>query len=151
MPPENEQTWDFGGNQQPFGQATPAGVQRAQIQYPLDAESFGALKVALQRVLPELSHSQAINIPSGATTFEVRGDVMVVTADVGVTIATITGGYDGRIITLVFTDANVTITDTGTGVNNTVNLSAAFTSTAEDVLQLVFTNRSWREVTRSTN
>jgi hypothetical protein len=77
---------------------------------------------------------------------------MTITGDVGAnTIGTITGGLDGQELTLIFADALVTITDTGTGAANTVNLAAAFTGAAGTVLKLVFDGTSWFEVSRSVN
>lgn len=89
---------------------------------------------------------------AGVTTFAVTGDVMVITGDGGAnTIATITGGGTGQELTLIFVDANVTITDTDAHTANTVDLSAAFTSADDTVLKLVFDGTSWYEVSRSVN
>lgn len=126
--------------------------ERFQLQYPLDLESIATLKPAIERLAQERREIQAIIIPSGATSFEVRGEVMVVTAAAGVTIATIVDSmYDGFELTLIFTDTNVTITDDATGAKNTINLSGAFTSTANDVMKLIYRNLSWYEVGRSVN
>ena len=132
----------------------PNAKQRGQLQYPLDLESKGTLKNALDDVLKDIivrSNRVQFTIPSGATNLDVQSSYMVITGAVAVTIATIKGGREGMILTLEFTDANVTITDTGTGVADTVNLSAAFTSTANDTMQLVFNGTSWRETSRSVN
>lgn len=89
---------------------------------------------------------------AGVTTFAVTGEVMVITGDGGAnTIATITGGGTGQELTLIFVDANVTITDTDAHTANTVDLSAAFTSADDTVLKLVFDGTSWYEVSRSVN
>ena len=91
-------------------------------------------------------------IAAAATTLAITRDVMTITGDAGGnTVATITGGLSGQILTLIFTDSLVTITDDATGNANTVNLSAAFTSTSNDTLTLVFNGTSWREVARSVN
>ena len=94
----------------------------------------------------------AISLGIGDTTFAATSDLMTVTGDSGAnTIGTITGGYSGQVLRIIFVDTKVTITDTGTGVANTVNLSAAFTSAANTVLTLCFNGTSWREVSRSVN
>lgn len=127
---------------------------RAQLAYPLDNESLGTLKSALEIVEKEIIRMRnraTFTIASGATTFNVASDYMVLTGAAAVTIATIKGGREGQILTLQFTDANVTITDDATGSADTVNLSAAFTSTANDTMQLIFNGVSWREISRSVN
>lgn len=127
---------------------------RAQIQYPLDAESKGALKVALEDVEKDVIRKRnrfQSTLLNGATSFTITSDYIVLTAQAAVTIATIKGGKEGQILTLEFTDANITITDDATGNTDTVNLSAAFTSSSNDILQLLFNGTSWREVSRSVN
>lgn len=94
----------------------------------------------------------SLTLGAAATTFALTANVMTITGNGGGnTLATITGGISGQILTLIFADANVTITDDATATANTVNLSAAFTSTANDILTLVHNGTSWREVSRSTN
>lgn len=94
----------------------------------------------------------AVTLGAAATTFAVASNVVTVTGDAGAnTVATITGGVSGQILTLILADALVTVTDNATGTANTINLSAAFVSTANDVLSLVFNGTSWREVARSVN
>lgn len=89
---------------------------------------------------------------ASATTLAIDRSVITVTGDAGGnTLATITGGSSGQIITLIFVDALVTITDDGSGTADTVNLSAAFTSSANDTIMLVHDGTSWREVSRSIN
>ena len=128
--------------------------ERAQIQYPLDAQSEGALKLALENVEKDVIRKRnrfTLTLLAGATNFNVGSDYMVLTAQAAVTIATIGGGREGQVLTLSFTDANITITDTATGAANTINLSAAFTSSADDVLCLLYDGISFREVSRSVN
>lgn len=127
---------------------------RAQLQYPLDPESKGALRVALEEIQKDVIQKRSriqFTISTGATSFAVASDYMVLTGAAGVTIATIVGGREGQILTLSFTDANITITDDATAAAGTVNLSAAFTSTGNDVMRLLFDGISWREVSRSVN
>lgn len=93
-----------------------------------------------------------VTCAASATTFAVTRNVNKIAGDAGGnTIATITGGRAGAVHTLIFLDANVTITDDATGNAGTINLSAAFTSAANTVLQLVSDGASWREVCRSVN
>jgi len=88
----------------------------------------------------------------GATTFAVTGEAKVMTGDGGGnTIATITGGRTGQILYLIFTDANITITDTDAHTANTVDLSAAFVSADDTTLTLIFDGTSWYELSRSVN
>jgi len=125
--------------------------QNNQNRYWFNLQDEGGLRQALNKLLKEFRVPQAITIPTGATSFEVRGDVMLVTGAAAVNIATISGGYEGQELTLVFTDGNITIVDNATGATNTINIGAAFTSTANDVIKLIYSNRSWREVSRSVN
>lgn len=128
-------------------------TKRAQIEYPLDQYSEGILKEFLERNFPAYlarARKDSLTIPAGATSFNVTSSYMVITG-AAVTIATIMGGYEGQVLTLEFTDANITITDTGTGAADTINLSAAFTSTANDTMQLIYNGTSWRELCRSVN
>ena len=91
-------------------------------------------------------------LAAAATAIAVTANVMTITGDAGAnTVATITGGLSGQILTLIFVDSLITITDDATATANTVNLSAAFTSTSNDTLTLVFNGTSWREVARSVN
>ncbi len=69
----------------------------------------------------------------------------------GLTISKIKGGHEGMILTLEFTDSNITITDDSSGDKDTVNLSSTFNSTINDTLQLIYNGTSWRELTRSVN
>ena len=98
------------------------------------------------------SANEAVTCGGAATTFAVDSNLVTVTGDAGAnTIATITGGVAGQLVTLIFVDALVTVTDTDAHTANTVDLSAAFTSADDTVLQLVFDGTSWYEVSRSVN
>lgn len=147
MPPYNPQ--NTGGMEQ----QGPRVSQRAQLEYPLDLQSEGALKYALENVEKDVIRKRnriQTTLLSGATSFNVASDYMVLTAQAAVTIAKIGGGREGQILTLQFGDGNITITDTGTEAADTVNLSSSFTSAADQVLQLLFDGTSWREVGRGT-
>lgn len=149
MPPFNQ--YNRTGGETQFGPRIP---QRAQLEYPLDLESEGALKSALENVQKDVIHRSnriQTTLLSGATSFNVASSYMVMTAQAAVTIAKIGGGREGMILTLQFTDANITITDDATGAADTVNLSVAFTSSADDTLSLIFSGVSWRETSRAVN
>ena len=64
----------------------------------------------------------------------------------GTTITTFDNGFPGQEITLIFSDANTTIAETGN-----IKLSAAFTSTADDTMKLIYDGTNWYEVSRSVN
>lgn len=94
----------------------------------------------------------SVTCAAAATTFAVTSNVVRVTGDGGGnTIATITGGVSGQLLTLLFVDALVTITDTGGATANSIDLSAAFTSAAKATLTLIFDNNKWFEISRSVN
>jgi len=94
----------------------------------------------------------ATTLGLGAVTFAAVGEYMQITGDGAAnTVATITSGVAGQMLILEFVDALVTITDDATGNAGTVNLSAAFTSTAEDTIMLISDGTSWREISRSVN
>lgn len=96
--------------------------------------------------------NKAVTLAAGVTTFAVTSNTMTITGDGGGnTVATITAGVNGQLLTLIFVDALVTITDTAAATANTVNLSAAFTSAANTTLQLVFDGNKWFEISRSIN
>ncbi len=96
--------------------------------------------------------TKARTLAVGVTTFVAVGNKMKITGDAGTnTIATITGGINGMTLTLTFVDALITLTDNNTSTANTINLSAAFTSTANDIVKLEFDGTSWREASRSVN
>lgn len=92
-------------------------------------------------------------LAGGVTTIAVTTDVHTVDCDAGGnTIATITGGLEGQRLTLIFVDASCTLTDTAPPVGaNQLSLSAAFTSSAEDTMTLVFNGTGWLEVARAVN
>ena len=94
----------------------------------------------------------ATTLGSGATTLAVASIVVKLTGDAGGnTIGTITGGISGMSLVIIFVDALVTITNDDTSAANTVNLSAAFTSSANDTLSLVYDGNKWFETARSVN
>jgi len=82
-----------------------------------------------------------------ATTFPVFSNVMTMTGDGGGnTVATITGANSGMLLSLIFTDANITITDDNSHAANTVDLPASFSSADDKTLLLVFDGTSWYSI-----
>jgi hypothetical protein len=95
---------------------------------------------------------QSSTLAAAATTLAIYSDLVVLTGDGGGnTLSTITGGVTGQKITLLFVDANVAITDTAAHTTDTVDLSAAFTSADDTILQLIYDGTSWYETSRSVN
>lgn len=87
-----------------------------------------------------------------ATTIAVVRNTHILDCVGAETLTTITGGISGAILVLKFLDADVcTITDDDTGTANTIDISAAYLSTARDTLTLFFDGTSWVEVGRSVN
>lgn len=128
----------------------------AKLDQSVGTLDLGDITVNITFSQPTPVH-EAVTLAAAATTFDVvssegRNDSMTITGDAGAnTIATITGGVAGQHVTLLFVDGLVTITDTAAHTANTVDLSAAFTSADDTVLQLFFDGTSWYEVSRSTN
>ncbi len=96
---------------------------------------------------------QTTTLGNGATTLAITKNVVTLTGHVDDnTLGTITGGLAGQTLTIICTDAKVTITDTDdAGGANTVDLSAAFTSANDTILQLIFDGTTWFEISRSVN
>lgn len=94
----------------------------------------------------------AVTLGAAATTFALTHTLMTITGDGGAnTLATITGAGAGQILTLLFVDALVTVTDDNTHAADSIDLSAAFTSADDTTLQLIYNGTSWYEVSRSVN
>ena len=101
---------------------------------------------------PFANTATSLTLGAAAATFALTSNVMTITGNGGGnTLTTITGGFSGQILVLKFVDANVTITDDATATANTINIGAAFTSTANDVISLMFDGTSWFETGRSVN
>lgn len=104
-----------------------------------------------------LTHSSKVPLPTlyrsfvtfadGDTTPSVRDATMFRTANTGATnITSLRDGREGQRITILFADANTTVTDGGN-----LRLAGNFTSTADDVLELVYDGEAWYELKRSAN
>ena len=76
------------------------------------------------------------------------GSYFYVTNSAGTTITDFDFGTAGQVLILRFTDGNTTINETGN-----INLSAVFTSTANDTLMFIYDGgtSTWYEVSRSAN
>jgi hypothetical protein len=91
----------------------------------------------------------------GVTTFAITSNVVTLAGDGGGnTVATITGADPGTLLTIIFVDGLVTITDTDGHGANTIDLAGTATDlvSADDMtLQLVYDGTSWYETSRSVN
>jgi hypothetical protein len=95
---------------------------------------------------------QTLTLAAAQATFAITSNFMEITGDAGTNvIGTITGASAGQELTLKFVDGLVSIVDNGTGTADTINLSAAFASSANDILKLIYDGTSWFEVSRSVN
>jgi hypothetical protein len=75
------------------------------------------------------------------------GNVFKCTPAGSTTITNFSGGIAGQIITVIFTNANASITDGGN-----FRLNGSFSpSSADDVMRLVFDGTTWFEISRSQN
>lgn len=155
---ENNQQSEEGSGQAPKETLPANNNGRSQLAYPMDLASKSVLKLALEEVLKDVilrRNRVQFTIPKTTnTSFAVASSYMVITGVGATTISTIIGGREGMILVLQFTDANITISDNTyatTADTDKINLSAAFTSTADDILQLLHDGKSWREVSRSIN
>ena len=128
-----------------------------QLEYIEFGRNTGAGVVEV--MILGLGGVSTINDPNtlgvGATTFIIESNVMTMTGDGGGnTVATITGADSGTLLTLIFADGNVTITDTDAHTANTIDLAGAatnLTSADDTTLQIVFDGTSWYETSRSVN
>lgn len=96
--------------------------------------------------------ARSLTLGAAATTFVITSNVMTITGDGGAnTIATITGANSGQYLILIFVDGLVTLTDDNSHASNTLDLSAAFTSSDDTVLHLIYDGTSFYEISRSVN
>ena len=88
-----------------------------------------------------------VTFTNADTTPTVAGSTLFKTNNAGgTTITTFDDAVANQIITIIFTDANTTISEA-----SNIKLSAAFTSTADDTIQLVYDGTSWYELSRAVN
>ncbi|MDP2607306.1 MAG: hypothetical protein Q8S00_32615 [Deltaproteobacteria bacterium] len=125
-----------------FGPGTNSIANSLQVGTKWSARASGATG----------SGKESKTLGVGATTLAVTSSFVVVTGNGGGnTLADITGGFDGMRLVLLFVDSLVTITDTDAHTANTVDLSAAFTSADDTILELISDGTSWYEISRSVN
>ena len=139
------------------GGRNTGGTQAASISFAKAAAGLTKGRATITGGEVKLGGKVSINnaeitLGSGVTTFAVTDSLHTMTGDAGAnTIATITGGTQGMLLFLLFIDALITITDDNSHATDSVDLSAAFTSADDTILQLLFTGSSWYEVSRSVN
>ena len=130
----------------PFGNT----IQFGGINDNQDFEFIGSGTAIFGEIIEQMNGTNTL--AAAVTTFAIDSNIMTITGDGGGnTIATITGPANATNLTLVFVDANITITDDNTHAADSVDLSAAFTSADDTTLQLVYNGTSWYETGRSTN
>ncbi len=129
-----------------------AGITVTGVDDPANGQvDFTIAANLTTSTLPALT-SANLTLGDGVTALPVDSNVVIVTGDGGAnTIATITGGVNGQLVTLIFVDGLVTITGDDTHGADSADLSAAFTSADDTTLQLVYNGTSWYEVSRSSN
>ena len=111
-----------------------------------DVGMTGDVTVTGQNGQPDVG----VTLGAAATALAITRDFTKVTGDAGSnTVATITGGIDGELITLLFVDALVTVTDTDTHAADSVSLESTFTSAAHSTLTLRYDGASWHEFSRT--
>src|SRR3990167_7261235 len=91
------------------------------------------------------------NMDTTQTSFNVASDYMVLSGDSTLAITTIGGGREGQILTLQFSDSDISVTNDSSEALNTINTTAAFISSPNAVMQLLYDGTSWREVSRAIN
>ena len=80
-----------------------------------------------------------------ATTFAITRNVHLLDCTGPETIATITGGLPGALLTLIATDAECTFTDTNDGGADTLDLDANITTADDMVIMLVRDATAWHQ------
>lgn len=98
---------------------------------------------------------QTTTMAAGATSLNVSKNIIILTGDAGGnTLNTlVTGAPAGQEITIIFTDANITVVNDDAHTANQVDLLGGVNLVSADdtVLKLVFNGTSWYEVSRSVN
>ncbi len=148
--PISDIRWDYSGFASAIqynNTSTPkrfdflVGAGAPGLVFTLDEDNHAIVKGKLSTI------RTAITLGAAATTFAITSNVMTMTGDGGGnTVATITGVNSGTLLTLIFTDANITITDDNSATANTVNLPANFSSATNKTLLIAFDGVSWFSV-----
>jgi hypothetical protein len=88
-----------------------------------------------------LSSGSNITIPVGGITS------LTLSASGATTVANFSGGAEGQVIDLFFTNGNTTIKNTNIYTAGAVD----FVGSADDCMRLIYKSGSWRECSRSVN
>jgi len=101
---------------------------------------------------PSGHDDDGLTLGVAAATWAATSNFQTMTGDGGGnTVTTITGGQAGQVLTLLFVDGNITITDDNAHTADTVDLSAAFVGADDTTLTLLSDGTSWYELSRSVN
>ena len=118
----------------------------AEFEEPIQPLETASFETDVKELQSELNRVQALTLKSGDITFEVRNsNAMSISASATVSITTITNGYNGQLLILLFSDSNVTFVHDASGAKNTINLKGTdITSVANGVIMLVSDGTSWK-------
>lgn len=133
---------------------TTAGVSpTGRLAFSIEGnEGFSIDQDGVVRISSISNNQTSTTLGAAATTLAVTSTGVTLTGDGGAnTLATITGYSEGGLLTLIFTDGNVTITDDNSHASNSVDLGAAFTGADDTTLLLRYDGTSWYELSRSIN
>jgi len=124
---------------------TSAGVRIGDNQTPstpLDVNGTATFRSVVTYGTPATLADNTTPSVAGGTVFKC-------TPAGSTTITTFTGGVAGQIITIIFTNANATLQDSGT--LKLAGASTNFVSTADDTMVLEYDGTNWFELDRSVN
>lgn len=125
---------------------TTLGLLQGTSASPLNLDG-GALTAAAGTFTGRVVTSTITTFTDLDATPSVSAGNIFKTANSGATsISTFDDGVAGQEILVIFTDANTSIVESGN-----VRLSAAFTSSADDTMRLIYDGTNWFEVSRSVN
>jgi len=129
------------------------------VNAPITLESDNTIdniidgQVAISGIITNAA-MQSTTLGSGAVTFALTSNIITLTGDGAANVlGTITGAGIG-IYTIIFVDANITVTDTDIAAAGTIDLTGTatdLTSADDTTLTLVFDGTSFFEVSRSVN
>jgi hypothetical protein len=97
---------------------------------------------------------QEVSLESGQSEATAESTPMVVTGhSLGNTLAKINraGNFPGQVLTIIFRDALVTLTDDNSHAAGTLDLSLIFVSSTDATITMIYDGVSWYEIGRSNN
>lgn len=97
---------------------------------------------------------QEVFLESGQSEATAESTPMVITGhSLGNTLAKINkaGSFPGQVLTIIFRDALVTLTDDNSHAAGTLDLSLIFVSSTDATITMIFDGVSWYEIGRSNN